>query len=316
MLNVERPSPPLLIITASPASPRAREALESHIDELVKLGVLRTVGHNEEVEVTTPVIITWHNDKSRMVGDFGAFNTYTIPERYPVPRIHENLTQLSKENFITSMDPLKGFHHNVLAPHSSKLLRIMAHCDELSEGRLIIYIYDIIICSETWKLKLESLSLLLMKIIQVNMRISLKKCNFGFHELKALGDVVSVLRLGVDKNKGAAVLLKQILQNKKEMMSFLGFSSYYRQNLEDFAIHSKLLYRICDQQTVFEMTQERMEAYETIKYAFTNAPVLLIPDWKLPFKLYIDACGEGLGVALHQVQIVNYKPYKHPICFI
>ncbi|MBW0502923.1 hypothetical protein O181_042638 [Austropuccinia psidii MF-1] len=41
-----------------------------------------------------------------------------------------------------------------------------------------------------------------------------------------------------------------------------------------------------------------------------------MPDWKLPFKLYIDACGEGLGASLHQVQIVNDKPYEGPICFI
>ncbi|MBW0583935.1 hypothetical protein O181_123650 [Austropuccinia psidii MF-1] len=64
------------------------------------------------------------------------------------------------------------------------------------------------------------------------------------------------------------------------------------------------------------MTQERIQAHEKIKYALTNAPLLLMPDWKLPFKLYIDACGEGLGAALHQVQIVNDKPYEGPICFI
>ncbi|MBW0555998.1 hypothetical protein O181_095713 [Austropuccinia psidii MF-1] len=64
------------------------------------------------------------------------------------------------------------------------------------------------------------------------------------------------------------------------------------------------------------MTQERIQAYEKIRYALTNAPLLLMPDWKLPFKLYIDACGEGLGAALHQVQIVNEKPYEGPICFI
>ncbi|MBW0551030.1 hypothetical protein O181_090745 [Austropuccinia psidii MF-1] len=80
MLNVERPYPPLLIRPSSPASPRAREALESHIKELMKLGVLRMIGHNEEVEVTKPVILTWNNDKSRMVGDFRAFTTYTIPQ--------------------------------------------------------------------------------------------------------------------------------------------------------------------------------------------------------------------------------------------
>ncbi|MBW0571026.1 hypothetical protein O181_110741, partial [Austropuccinia psidii MF-1] len=83
-----------------------------------------------------------------------------------------------------------------------------------------------------------------------------------------------------------------------------------------FAIYARSLYRICDWQSVFEMTQGRIQAYETIRYALTNAPLLLMPDWKLPFKLYIDACGEGLGAALHQAQIVNYKPYKGPICFI
>ncbi|MBW0541546.1 hypothetical protein O181_081261 [Austropuccinia psidii MF-1] len=35
-----------------------------------------------------------------------------------------------------------------------------------------------------------------------------------------------------------------------------------------------------------------------------------MPVWKLPFKLYIDACGEGLGTALHQKQM------EGPICFI
>ncbi|MBW0514077.1 hypothetical protein O181_053792 [Austropuccinia psidii MF-1] len=64
------------------------------------------------------------------------------------------------------------------------------------------------------------------------------------------------------------------------------------------------------------MTQERIQAYEKNKYALTNAPLLLMPDWKPPFKLYIDACGEGIGAALNQVQIVNDKPYEAQNCLI
>ncbi|MBW0533706.1 hypothetical protein O181_073421 [Austropuccinia psidii MF-1] len=341
-LNIERPYPPVLGRPDYPASPRAREALEKHIQELIQLGVLRKLGHNEEVEVTTTVIISWNNDKSRMVGDFRALNTYTVPDRYPIPRIQETLTQLSRAKYITSMDALKGFHQNVLTPKAKKLLRIITHCGiyeylrmpfgiknepshyqrmmntifptELSEGWLIIYIDDIIICSDSWSLHLERLARVLHKVAEVNMKISLKKCNFGFEELKALGHVVSGLSLGIDKNKVAAVLLKPIPQNKKEMMSFLGFASYYRQHLKDFAILAKSLYRICDQQTVFEMTQERIKAYEKIKKALTEAPLLLIPDWNIPFKLYIDACGDGLGAALHQVQIIDDKPTEGPVC--
>ncbi|MBW0532587.1 hypothetical protein O181_072302 [Austropuccinia psidii MF-1] len=168
------------------------------------------------------------DNKSRMVGDFRALNTYTIQDRYQIPRIYDTFTQLSKANFTTSMDALKGSHQNFLTPHARKLLRIIAHCGiyeylrmtfgiknapshcqrmmntifphKLSEGWLITYADDIIICSETWQLHLEILSLVLMKILQVNMKISLKKCNFWFHELKALGHVVSVLSVGVDKN--------------------------------------------------------------------------------------------------------------------
>ncbi|MBW0542774.1 hypothetical protein O181_082489 [Austropuccinia psidii MF-1] len=88
ILNVEKSYPPLLRRPAHPASPRVREALEVHIKELMDLEVLSKVGHNEEVGVITPVIITWHDGKSRLVGDFGALNTYTIPDRYPIPRIH------------------------------------------------------------------------------------------------------------------------------------------------------------------------------------------------------------------------------------
>ncbi|MBW0521970.1 hypothetical protein O181_061685 [Austropuccinia psidii MF-1] len=112
-LNIDRPYPPVLRGSAYPVSPRARQALEEHIQELIQLGVLRRVSHNEEVELTKPVIIAWHNDKSKMVGDFRALTTYTVPDRYPIPRIQEPLTQLSKAKYITSMDALKSFPQNV-----------------------------------------------------------------------------------------------------------------------------------------------------------------------------------------------------------
>ncbi|MBW0466601.1 hypothetical protein O181_006316 [Austropuccinia psidii MF-1] len=167
IINVEKPYPPLL----------KRQALEVHIKELMGINILRKVGHNEQVEVTTPVIIAWNNGKSRMVGDFIALNTYTIPDRYPIPIIHEKLTQLSQAKLITAVDSLKSFHQSFLTENSRELLRIIVHCGiyqylmmpfgienapshykrmmktifpkELSEGWVILYIDDIIVCSET-----------------------------------------------------------------------------------------------------------------------------------------------------------------------
>ncbi|MBW0541743.1 hypothetical protein O181_081458 [Austropuccinia psidii MF-1] len=106
ILNIERPYPPLLRKPAYTASPKSKEALEIHIKELLDLCVKRMVSHNDELEITTPVIVAWHNGKSKMVGDFRALNTYTVPDRYPIPKFPISLTQLSQEVYIITMDAL------------------------------------------------------------------------------------------------------------------------------------------------------------------------------------------------------------------
>ncbi|MBW0544140.1 hypothetical protein O181_083855 [Austropuccinia psidii MF-1] len=185
-----------------------------------------------------------------MVGDFRELNTYTVPDRNPIPITQETLTQLSNAKYITSMDALKGFHQDILTPKAKKLLRILTHCGiyeylrmpfghkdfpshyqrmmntifptELSEGWLIIYIDDIIISSDSWSLHLKRSARVLHKVAEVDMKISFKKCNFGFEEPKALGHILCGLSLCIDKIKVAAVLLNPIPQNKKEMIPFYG----------------------------------------------------------------------------------------------
>ncbi|MBW0533920.1 hypothetical protein O181_073635 [Austropuccinia psidii MF-1] len=200
ILNIERPYPPLLRRPAIQAIPKSREALEIHIKEILDLGVIRKVGHNEEVEITTPVIV--------------------------VPNAP---TQISQAVYISTMDTLKSFPQNLVTPMARKYLRIIAHCgvyedlrmpfaiknatshfqrmmneillEELSKGWLIIYNDNIIVCSSTLEEHMYRLSRVLTRIQFFNMKISLKKCHFGLKELKALGHVVSGLSLGIDKNK-------------------------------------------------------------------------------------------------------------------
>ncbi|MBW0553009.1 hypothetical protein O181_092724 [Austropuccinia psidii MF-1] len=187
---------------------------------------------------------------------------------------------------------------------------------ELSEGWLTIYIDDIAVCSNTREENMFRLSIVLTKIHSVNMKISLKKHYVGFKELKALAHVVSGLSLGIDKNKVAVVFLKPIPQNKKEIQSILAFAGYYRKHIKEFSSIAIPLYKLCDKYTVFEMTVDRVKAFESLIESLTTAPLLLRPDFKLPFKLHIDASGDGLGAALHQVQFINDKPVGGPICFL
>ncbi|MBW0506178.1 hypothetical protein O181_045893 [Austropuccinia psidii MF-1] len=105
-------------------------------------------------------------------------------------------------------------------------------------------------------------------------------------------------------------------QNKKEMQSFLGFSGYNRKHIKEFISIARPIYKLCDKDTVFEMTVDRVKAFESLRKPLNTAPLLLIPDCKLPFKLYIAASGDGLGASLYQVQMINDKPIEGHIFFI
>ncbi|MBW0516443.1 hypothetical protein O181_056158 [Austropuccinia psidii MF-1] len=101
------------------------------------------------------------------------------------------------------------------------------------------------------------------------------------------------------------------------MQSFLGLASYYRINIKTFSHIASSLYKLFSKDVAFEITKERRDVYETIKYELTNAPVLILAYFKLPLKLYIDAAFiQGLGEALHQRQIVDGEPREGVICYI
>ncbi|MBW0537673.1 hypothetical protein O181_077388 [Austropuccinia psidii MF-1] len=113
--------------TPYPASLETRKEIEKNINELLEMDFIRKIGHNEIVEITTPVLITWHDGKSRLCGDFRALNNYTKTYRYPRPRITHALDKLEKAKYITKIDCMTGFHQNGVEPNSMKLFRIIFH---------------------------------------------------------------------------------------------------------------------------------------------------------------------------------------------
>ncbi|MBW0552835.1 hypothetical protein O181_092550 [Austropuccinia psidii MF-1] len=125
--DIERPYPPMLRRPPYPELLETRKEVEKHINELLDMNFIRKIGHNEIVEITTPVLITWHYRKSRLCGDFRTLNNYTKANRYPITRIPHALGKLAKAKYITKTDFMKGFHQNEVKPNSMKLLRIICH---------------------------------------------------------------------------------------------------------------------------------------------------------------------------------------------
>ncbi|MBW0505347.1 hypothetical protein O181_045062 [Austropuccinia psidii MF-1] len=115
-LDLERLYPPMLRRPPYPESQKTRKEIEKHINELLEMNLIRKIGHNEIVEITTPVLIIWHYGKSRVCGDFSAVNNYTKADTYPIPRIPHSLEKLAKAKYITKIDFMTGFCHNGVKP--------------------------------------------------------------------------------------------------------------------------------------------------------------------------------------------------------
>ncbi|MBW0463843.1 hypothetical protein O181_003558, partial [Austropuccinia psidii MF-1] len=202
-LYVERPYPLMLRRPPYPESLETRKEIEKQINELLDMDVVRKIGHNAIVKVTTPVLMTWHDGKSRLCVDFRALNNYTKADRYPIPRIPHALDKLEKAKYITKMDCINSFYQNGVKPNSMKLLRIISHMgiygytrmpfgiknapshfqrmmntifqEEILQGRMVVYIDDILIYSEKLEVHAQYTDRVLSKCTPISLKISLKK---------------------------------------------------------------------------------------------------------------------------------------------
>ncbi|MBW0480986.1 hypothetical protein O181_020701 [Austropuccinia psidii MF-1] len=282
-LDVEIPYPPILRRPPSPESLETRKKIEKHVNELLDMDVRRKIGHNEIVEITTPVLINWHDGKSRLCGGLRALNNYTKADRYTISRIPHTLEKLAKDKYIPKMDSTKGLHQNGVKTNSIKLLIIICHMsiydytripfgiknapahiqrmintifqEEILDCWIVVYIDEIIIYSETWEDHVQYIERDLKNFTTINLKILLNNCNFCKQEFFALGHKVSGHSLAINQKIVAAVLLKPVPKKIKEMQYFIGFDSYHRNHIRNVSHITKSLYNLCAKYVVFAITE-------------------------------------------------------------
>lgn len=109
--------------------------------------------------------------------------------------------------------------------------------------------------------------------------------------------------VSTDKAKIEAMINWPLPVSIKGLCGFLGLTGYYRLFIQNYAVISKPLTTLLKKEG-FLWTKEATLAFETLKYAMTHAPVLALPDFKIPFTVEVDASGLGVGAVLSQ----NNKP--------
>ena len=86
----------------------------------------------------------------------------------------------------------------------------------------------------------------------------------------------------------------------KGVRSFLRHVGFYRRFIKDFSKISKPLCKLLEKDSPFDFINECKLSFDRLKEALISAPIVVAPDWNLPFELMCDASDHAIGAVLGQ----------------
>nr|GFA38391.1 reverse transcriptase domain-containing protein [Tanacetum cinerariifolium] len=73
----------------------------------------------------------------------------------------------------------------------------------------------------------------------------------------------------------------------------------------------KPMTHLLEKETPFVLSKDCINAFETLKKKLTEAPILVVPDWNLPFELMCDASDFMIGAVLGQRKMKHCQPIHY-----
>jgi hypothetical protein len=165
---------------------------------------------------------------------------------------------------------------------------------------VVVFIDDILIFSKNEEEHDEHLHLVLQKLGENQLYAKLNKCKFWLKEVSILGHIISEGGIFVDPSKVKDVLSWNTLQNVSDIRSFLGLAGYYRRLIKEFSKISMPMIELLEKSKTFEWTPRREASFQELKKRLTTTPVLTMPNMEIPFSIYCDGSGQGLGCVMMQ----------------
>ena len=173
--------------------------------------------------------------------------------------------------------------------------------------KCLVYLDDVIVFGKSFQECLSNLDEIIGRIHSNGLKLNVKKCKIFQKSITYLGRIISPEGIKADPKKLDAVSNWDKPKNPKDIRSFLGFCSYYRDFIPGYSRVSFPLQKLAHwtpgrMKDPFPWGDEQEESFNKIKSLFTETPVLRYPTPEGHFILDTDASDFSMGAALSQVQ--------------
>nr|GEY53716.1 hypothetical protein [Tanacetum cinerariifolium] len=83
------------------------------------------------------------------------------------------------------------------------------------------------------------------------------------------------------------------------------------ENENNELISTRPMTHLLEKDILFVFSKDCIDAFETLKKKLTEAPILVVPDWNLPFELMCDASDFAIGVVLGKRKTKHFQPIHY-----
>ena len=267
---------------------------------------------------------TWY----RQVHNYKRINELIQAPAYPMRHMQDMIDEVSQKSIFSVLDLSQGFFNQVLHdPEGVTAFSVpgMGHFKYVRSAMGVVsspamfqkmmekvletvkaafpYLDDIIIASDSYKDHLLHLRQTLMALRKHNVKLNLRKAQFGKKEVTYLGYELSnkTLKPGVRN-------VKEILKcsppvTTAEIKSFLGMASFFRKCIPRFAEYSTHLSKLTRKDNPYTkgpLPEKALHAFRHLQKALGSRPCLKPVDYSKSFILTVDTSGTAHGAVLSQ----------------